>query len=136
MVLLVLLGLGTGACGADQRERRDRPASAPDARSASTPVPESQAPQVAWTHGMVLRQLAGHRLRVGGRTLRIDPQTLTCGGVGRPTSRVGGEPSWTRFRCVQPTFPPGSVAGPDAILVVEPTGRRSFAVTSRRLTRY
>lgn len=84
----------------------------------------------------MIEQLAGHRLRVAGRTVRIDPQTVTCGGVGRPASRQGGEPAWTSFRCVQPTFPPGSVAGPDAILIVEPTGRRSFAVTSRRLTRY
>jgi hypothetical protein len=84
----------------------------------------------------VLRRLDGRRIRVADRTVRIDRATLTCGGVGRPQSRVGGEPAWTRFRCVQPTFPPGEVAGPDAIFLAEPTGPHTLAVTHRRLTRY
>jgi hypothetical protein len=91
---------------------------------------------VAWTSDKMMRRLAGRRLRVEGQTVRVDPLTLTCGGVGRAASRQGGEPAWTRFRCIQPTFPRGSVAGPDAILVVEPTGRRRFAVLSSELTSY
>jgi hypothetical protein len=70
----------------------------------------------------------------GGQTLGIDPATLTCGGVGVPTTRVHGEPAWIRFRCVQPTFPPGSVAGPDLIFIVEPSRARTPVVSERRLT--
>ena len=51
-------------------------------------------------------------------------------------ARRAGEPAWRRFRCVQPTFPAGGLAGPDAVFVVRPTGRRTFAVSGQRLTRY
>jgi hypothetical protein len=37
---------------------------------------------------------------------------------------------------VQPTFPPGSVAGPDAIFFVEPTGRRTLVVVDASFTTY
>jgi hypothetical protein len=141
-VLVTILGLLSTACGDDSPDQRTGSPSARDTPAPSTPTPtptatpEGDRKGVAWTYAKVLERLAGHRLRVDGRRVQIDPQTVTCGGVGRPASRKGGKPAWTSFRCVQPTFPARSVAGPDAILIVEPTGRRSFAVTSRRLTRY
>jgi hypothetical protein len=84
----------------------------------------------------VLRRLRNSSVRVGGRSVALDSSTITCTGIGRPVRNEGGEPAWNRFRCVQPTFPEGRVAGPDAILVIEPTGPRSFAVTGRRLAGY
>jgi len=142
----MILGLVLAACGDESTDQRASPSPTREARTTATatptatrtptPTPAAKPSGVAWTHAKVIRRLAGRRLRVAGRRVRIDAQTLTCGGVGRPASRAGGKPAWTRFRCVQPTFPPGRVVGPDAILIVEPTGRRSFEVTSRRLTRY
>jgi hypothetical protein len=66
--------------------------------------------------------------------VRIDRDTVTCGGLGAPAD--GSEPAWTRFRCVQPTFPAGALAGPDAVFVVRVTGRRTFAVSGARFTTY
>jgi hypothetical protein len=83
----------------------------------------------------VVRRLDRRRLRVGDRVVRIDRSTLTCVGVG-PATRVGGRRAWSRFRCVQPTFPHGSVVGADVVFVVEITGERSLAIRGARLTRY
>ena len=77
----------------------------------------------------------GRRLRVGDGRVRIDAATLTCGGIGRGR-RVHGERAWRRFRCIQPTFPAGAVAGPDAVFVVASTARRGLVVTERRLVGY
>ena len=102
-----------------------------DERSAGTRGSEG----VAWTRAAVLRRLDGRRVRVEGRRVRLDASTLTCGGMGRAVRRRGA-PAWTRFRCVQPTFPTGQVAGPDAVLEIVPTGRRAFRVAARDLTEY
>jgi hypothetical protein len=118
------------ACGGGSDAPRATP-SPPATRA--TPRP---APAPAWTHDAVVRRLEGRRIRVAGRSVRVDGATLTCGGVGRAQSRSGGEPEWSRFRCVQPTFPPGEVAGPDVIFIVKPTGPRTLAVTHARLTSY
>jgi hypothetical protein len=136
LVLAVLPAIGAIACGDSPNARRDRAGSS--ASPARQPQFRSRPAEdgVAWTRDAVLRRLAGRRIRVGQRTVRIDGGTLACGGLGRATTRIGGEPAWTGFRCVQPTFPPGSVAGPDAIFVVAPTGPRTLVVTDRRLTGY
>jgi hypothetical protein len=140
VVLAVLLALAANACGDSARERHDaRPPGGGSGQPTARPATPRQRPagdRVAWTRVAVLRRLEGRRIRVGGRTVGIDPATVTCGGVGRPTTRVRGEPAWIRFRCVQPTFPPGSVVGPDVIFVVEPTGPRTLVVRERRLTSY
>lgn len=91
---------------------------------------------MAWTHDDVMRRIAGRRIAVGDRKVRVDPGTVVCGGVGAPAAGHDGRPAWSRFRCLQPTFPPGSVAGPDAVFFVEPTGPRTYTVTGARLTRY
>ena len=138
-MLAAVLGLAAAACGDDdpaapRATPRPEAAGGAPATPASRPGPARRS--VAWTHAELLRRLEGRRVRVRERTVRIDGGTVACGGVGRPARRKQGEPAWTRFRCVQPTFPPGSVAGPDAILIVEPVGPRAVVVTGRRLTSY
>jgi hypothetical protein len=122
--------VAVAGCGGGSDVPRATPS--PPAKHESPPA----AKAVAWTHAAVLRHLEGRSIRVAGRKVRLDGATLTCGGVGRPQSRVRGVPAWTRFRCVQPTFPPGEVAGPDAIFFAAPTGPRTLAVTHAGLTSY
>ena len=83
----------------------------------------------------MLRRIAGPRIVAGGRSVRSDPHTVTCDALGQ-AQKAGGQPAWTRFRCVQPTFPAGSVAGPDAIFDVQPTGPKTFTVLRAQLTHY
>jgi hypothetical protein len=131
--LLVVVGvalLGAGACGGGGGARHPRPT-----RTAAPASGGRAAAAVAWTDAAVLQRLAGQRIRVGGRAVQIDPSTVTCVGEGTATTR-DGRPAWTGFRCVQPTFPPGAVAGPDAIFEVRPTGERTFAVVDARLSHY
>jgi len=134
--LLVLAGFVVSGCGDGAPERR--PAATPTAAdSAATPSATRPAGGgTAWPHERVLRRIAGRRIRVEGRSVRIDPATVTCGGLGTPAGVVGGKDAWTRFRCVQPTFPAGAVAGPDAIFFVEPRGPRRFEVAESHFTRY
>jgi len=131
LAILLLVGCGDGS---GQR----RPAGSPTA-VARTPAPSATPAARAatsWPQPKVLRRIAGRRIRVGRAVVQVDPATATCGGVGAPAGRVAGKTAWTRFRCVQPTFPSGVVAGPDAIFIVEPRGRRAFAVTAARFTHY
>jgi hypothetical protein len=65
----------------------------------------------------------------------VDRTTITCGGVGR-AQRRGDTLAWTRFRCLQPTFPAGAIAGPDALFDVYPTGPRTLHIAAARFTRY
>ncbi len=123
-----------GGCGEDAP---DRPrAAAPTA----TPEPARKAPKaadpVAWTRAQALRRLDGRRIRVDGRAVRLDRSTLTCGGVGRPAETLRGQDAFTRFRCVQPTFPRGVFAGPDAVFLAEPRSERRAAITRARFTDY
>ena len=146
VLLAVLLTTGAAGCGNDddgarpapRRQGADRspapvPAS-PDPDPSSRPAPAPAA--VAWTRAEVLRRVDGRMIRVAGRRVRVDGATVACGGLGAPADVRGGEQAWTRFRCVQPTFPAGAVVGPDAVFVVRPTGRRSFEVTGQRFTDY
>jgi hypothetical protein len=137
-VLWLLLAF-VAACG-------DGKPAAPGA--AKTRAPEAAAPAAgrpnqarpprhprAWTQETVLRRLDGRRIIVAGKALRLDGSTLVCGGVGRPARRRGSA-RWTRFRCLQPTFPPGAVAGPDAVFLVEPASGRRLVVRDARFTGY
>jgi hypothetical protein len=71
---------------------------------------------------------------VEGRRVAIDRTTITCQGVGR-AQRSDHTLAWTGFQCVQPTFPAGAVAGPDAVFDVHPTGPRSLRVAAARFAR-
>jgi len=138
VALAIVLAGVVAACG-DGGDEPGAPAPQTDRAEERTPQ-ESPADRStrrgpAWTQKAVLRRIDGRRLQVAGRTVRIDLETVTCGGVGRPV-RSKGQPAWRRFECIQPTLPPGSVAGPDAIFTLTPTGPRSFLTSDRRLTSY
>jgi hypothetical protein len=133
LVVVVLLALAAAACGGG-RAAPDRPRSTPTATAGTTGSGGDAG--AAWTKDELLRRLAGRRVAIGDRTIRVDASTVTCGGTGRPAGRRGGRPTWRRFRCIQPTFPAGSVAGPDAIFVAAPVDRAQLRVTDRRLTAY
>ena len=137
-LLLLALALGTSACGGHDAGRHDaQHALTPAGQVTPAPKPRRPgAPLVAWTYETVLRRIDGKVIHVGSKDVRIDAGTVVCGGVGAAAKRVGGSPAWTRFRCVQPTFPPGAVAGPDAIFFVEPAGSQRFAVTGARFSHY
>jgi hypothetical protein len=67
----------------------------------------------------------------GGRSIRA---SVVCWGVGRG-ERQDETRVWRRFRCIAPTFH-GAHAGPDILFVLQPTGRRTFAVLNQRLSSY
>jgi hypothetical protein len=79
--------------------------------------------------------LSGRIIHVEGRRVAVDQTTITCGGVGR-AQRRNHTLAWTGFRCVQPTFPAGAIAGPDAVFDVYPTGLRSLHIAAARFARY
>jgi hypothetical protein len=136
-VLWIAIVLAAGSAGGCGEDTPDRPrAAAPTA----TPERSREVPKttdgVAWTRAQALRRLDGRRIRVDRRVVRLDRSTLTCGGVGRPAKRIGDEDAWTRFRCVQPTFPRGVFAGPDAVFLAEPRSERRAAIVRARFTDY
>jgi hypothetical protein len=148
-VLAAVLATAAAACGGaspqPERGARDAGATTPGpgptvpARRAAAPRrprPGASTGAVAWTHAALLRRLAGRRIAVRRGFVAIDRGTLTCGGVGPASGRRNGRPAWTRFRCVQPTFPAGRLTGPDLLFVVEPTGPRTFAVRGQRFAAY
>jgi hypothetical protein len=104
-------------------------------RVITVPPPAARPPAPRLTHAAVLRRLRGRRVRVGHRRVRLDPATLTCVGVGT-RGGTGRAHTWTRFRCVQPTFPPGATVGPDVIFFVEPGRHGTLKIGQSRLTRY
>src|SRR4051812_17999526 len=107
LVIVVVALLGAGACGGGGAPKH-RP---PRPRPTPSPAQAAAGPVTPGTHATVLRGISGGRIVVAGKTVRIAPATVTCGGVGPPVRRDGRR-EWARFRCVQPTFPPGSVVGP------------------------
>jgi hypothetical protein len=134
--MLVLAGLVLAGCGDGAPERRPAATSTAAGSAARPSHPRPARGGAAWTRKKVLRRIAGRRIRVQGRIVRVDPDTITCGGVGRAAGSVEGKGAWSRFRCVQPTFPAGAVVGPDAIFFVEPRDARSVEFTASRFTRY
>jgi hypothetical protein len=79
--------------------------------------------------------LRGRIIPVEGRRVAVDRTTITCLGVGR-AQRRGHTLAWIRFHSIQPMFPAGAVAGPDAVFDVYPTGTRTLHVAAARFTRY
>jgi hypothetical protein len=87
-----------------------------------------------WTVAQALRHVGGARIHVGGGTVTVRRSTLTCWGAGRPWKK-GQKRVWRRFACIAPTFR-GAAAGPDALLVIVPRGRKRFSILSARFSRY
>jgi hypothetical protein len=105
---------------------------------ATTPVEAGEEPSdhdALWSRKKLVRTLAGSRIRVEGRVVRLDAGTLTCSGEGDGRMRSGRR-LWTDFSCIQPTFPPGQLAGPDAIFRVQATGTAKFRVRAASFSRY
>ena len=140
--LMVAAALGAGACGGGDSAdlpRRATPAGSHESpTAAASPAPGRRAlrPGMPWTSDALLKHIAGRRIKAAGRTIRIDAGTVTCGGLGRPSKRGQDKPAWTLFRCIQPTFRSGSVAGPDLIFVVASVAPRKLVVTRRHFTSY
>ncbi len=88
-----------------------------------------------WSRAQMVERLDGARITVKGRKIRLDASTFTCGGMGRGWVKAGVR-RWKHFRCVQPLFPPGRLAAPDALFRVHPLGRRRFVVSHARFARY
>src|SRR4051812_2110713 len=97
-MLAAVLATGTAACGGGASPPPERDATAtttgpgaaaPARRRAAPPRagPPAAARPVAWTHAALLRRLEGRRIRVDRRFVAIDPDTVTCGGVGRASAR-------------------------------------------------
>jgi hypothetical protein len=142
--LIAALLLSAGACGGADGSRRGTPVPAhrspavsasPTASASATPAESAPRPGPPRTHDTVVRRIVGRRVAVDGRVVRIDADTVVCTGLGA-ARRVHGQAAWTRFRCLQPTFPAGSVAGPDLIFVVESVASGRLSVTQARLTSY
>ena len=88
-----------------------------------------------WSLKKLVRTLAGRRIRIEGRVVRLDAESLLCSGGGGGQRRAGGR-VWTEFSCTQPTFPPGQLVGPDAEFRVQVTGSAKFRVTDASFSRY
>jgi hypothetical protein len=142
--LLVVAVLGAGACGGGAGNTEvprsgatpAGPEQSPSAAASPTPSGRAISAGPPRTPDAILRHIAGRRIKAAGRTIRIDADTVTCGGLGRASRRHLNRLAWTRFSCIQPTFPPGSVAGPDLIFVVQSVAPRDLVVTTRHLTSY
>jgi hypothetical protein len=138
LVRLTIVGavlLGVTACGGGSGSDSPRRTATP-AVASPTPGGSAVPPGPPRTLRAVLGDIRGRAIEADGRTVRVDPRTVVCGGVGRPSGRRHGRPAWTRFRCIQPTFPAGSVAGPDLIFTVRSVPPGDFVVTDRHFTSY
>lgn len=83
-----------------------------------------------WSLAKLERRLAGETLRVAGRQVRLEAGTLTCGGQG-PGRPEAGVRIFAHFSCINPTFPPGQLVGPDALFRVHVTGRTTIRLTGK-----
>jgi hypothetical protein len=134
--VLLLATIAVAGCGHPGSASRADGTPTAAARAPHRRATTTVRPGTAWPRAKLLRRIAGRRIRVSGRVVRVDPATVTCGGIGGPVSGAAADKAWTRFRCVQPTFPAGAIAGPDASFVVEPRGPRALQVSAARLSHY
>src|SRR5690349_14851210 len=140
-VALCLLAMApaSGGCGGGGAVATHSGTGGAQATSRPATVDTSPRPpppaSAARPHAHVPRRIAREIVQVGGRRVRVDAATVTCGGEGRSSGR-GRERRWASFTCIQPTFNGTETAGPDVLFRVQPTGRRSFRITDQRLTRY
>lgn len=88
-----------------------------------------------WSLAKLERRLAGETIRVEGRRVRLEAGTLTCGGEG-PGRPGAGVRIFAHFSCINPTFPPGQLVGPDALFRVHVTGRTTIRLTGKSFSRY
>lgn len=151
LILLFVVVLSTTGCGnqgaghTSSRDREGGASSPTTATPAETPASSDESPgdeesareaeaRVAGPkRAEIMRRLYGRRLRVDHKSVVIDRATLACGREG--TVRVGKQRR-IRLGCLQPTFPPGTLVGPDAIFFVHTTPAGRVVVTNARLSSY
>jgi hypothetical protein len=102
------------------------------ASTAAESVQTKSAP--AWSSATAMRRISGATVSVRGRTVRVDPGTLVCWGVGAH-GRHGAIGVWRRFHCIAPTFH-GAAAGPDLLFTVVSTGPATYRIEKPRFTSY
>jgi hypothetical protein len=142
--LLVVCAFLSGCAGDRQAQTTSQqaatgktPAIATASGVTTTPVEASEEPSddhALWSLRKLVRTLAGSRIHVEGRIVRLDGGTLTCSGEGDGRQR-GGVRVWTEFSCIQPTFPPGQLVGPDALFRVQ-VGTATLLVREASFSRY
>jgi hypothetical protein len=81
-----------------------------------------------WSYDTLRRQIAGEPVRAGRRTVRVDPDLVTCNGEGRG---VGRPARWERFTCTQATFK--RRIGEDITFEILVLGARRWRIVNARL---
>jgi hypothetical protein len=135
--LMAAAAVALGGCGGGSQPTAStagRPVATTGGATSTSPAPPAATRRVAWPQRKLVRRLRGRIISVEGRRVEVDRTTITCQGIGR-AQRRDHTLAWTRFHCVQPTFPAGAVAGPDAVFDVHPTGPRSLRVAAARFAR-
>lgn len=148
--LLITVGACASGCAGDAETQPPVPAAAgettgaaatnaatTDAEDPTATEPEDGRPHqhAAWSRNQLHQRLAGTAIVVEERRVRLNAGTLTCGGEGA-SGRRGGQRVWSHFSCIQPTFPPGQLVGPDALFRVHVTGAQSYLVTDTSFSNY
>jgi hypothetical protein len=129
------LQTATGEAPATETETAFGVTTVPDEETTSVEAGEQPDDHALWSLKKLMRTLAGNRIRVEGRIVRLDVGTLTCSGEGGGQQRAGVR-VWPEFSCIQPTFPPGQLVGPDALFRVQATGPATFLVRDASFSRY
>jgi hypothetical protein len=139
-VIAALMAAGAvalGGCGGGSQPTVSTaagPVATTGGATSGSPATSAATGGVSWSQRKLVRRLRGRIIDVEGRRVAVDRATITCQGVGR-AQRRDHTLVWAGFHCVQPTFPAGAVAGPDAVFDVHPTGRRSLRVAAARFAR-
>ena len=136
--LLFVVALAVTGCGGHDSPPKTR---TPERHAGTTAVKppeertaEAEAPGAGPTRAAIMRRLDGRRIRVRRTRVTIDRDTLACGRAS--ASKAGGRRRTIRLRCVQPTFPSGSLVGPDATFLVRATPGARLVITDARFTSY
>src|SRR5215210_3041208 len=82
-----------------------------------------------WSSSFLIDRLNNRHLEVAQRVVVLRADTLTCSGEGMGVVRRRAR-MWKHFRCIQPTFPPGALVGPDALFRVHVGAARRYVITN------
>jgi hypothetical protein len=136
--VLLAVGAYSSSCAGDREAGTTRQPTATETTETETTSGESEEPahgHAFWSLAKLERRLAGETIRVAGRRVRLEAGTLTCGGEG-PGRPGAGVRIFAHFSCINPTFPPGQLVGPDALFRVHVTGRTTIRLTGKSFSGY
>jgi hypothetical protein len=136
--VLLAVGAYSSSCAGDREAGTTRQPTATETTETETTSGESEEPahgHAFWSLAKLERRLAGETIRVAGRRVRLEAGTLTCGGEG-PGRPGAGVRIFAHFSCINPTFPPGQLVGPDALVRVHVTGRTTIRLTGKSFSGY